>query len=49
MRALECVKRGQMSRIPQSGLADFPRMCRHRFASMAVVAYVVDIAAHDDH
>lgn len=27
-----------------SGLADFPRMCRHRFASMAVVAYVVDIA-----
>lgn len=29
---------------PPSGLADFPRMCRHRFASMAVVAYVVDIA-----
>lgn len=29
---------------PPSGLADFLRMCRHRFASIAVVAYVVDIA-----
>lgn len=45
-RALECVKRGQMSRIypsPVSGLTDFPRMCRRRSASIPVVAYVVDI------
>lgn len=30
---------------PPSGSTDFPRMCRHRFASIAAVTYVVDIGS----